>query len=110
MPGDGNGSGSGDADADKDEGRRLFAHYLWGGALVVADGVEGADSDSHKSGKRGRGKWDVRGQRVLEVGAGKSLLCCALFLCVCFWDLLLFRVLSCFWSVRPCFLGAELGL
>lgn len=46
-------------------GRRLFAHFLWSAALVVAEGVE--DAAAKKSGKE---MWDVDGQTVLELGAG----------------------------------------
>ncbi|KAL1961400.1 hypothetical protein VTO42DRAFT_128 [Malbranchea cinnamomea] len=74
---------------DVEEGRRLFAHYLWGGAMVVAEGIEEADRlrrsgrfDAGSSGTGGREdellvsrrrKWDVKGQKVLELGAGAAL-------------------------------------
>ena len=57
-------------EADGEEVRRLFAHYLWGGALIVAEGLEGYSRMGVKEG-RGKGMWDVRGLRVLEVGAGE---------------------------------------
>ncbi|KAG5287720.1 nicotinamide N-methyltransferase [Histoplasma capsulatum G186AR] len=56
-------------------GRRLFAHYLWGGGLVVADGIERAVR--HLAGD-GAGEekdllWSVKGEKVLELGAGAAL-------------------------------------
>jgi predicted nicotinamide N-methyase len=46
-----------------DEARKLFAHILWSSGMVVADGLERAhDSDA--------GMWKVRGETVLELGAG----------------------------------------
>jgi predicted nicotinamide N-methyase len=77
------GAGGGDVE----ESRRLFAHYLWGAAVVVADAVEEADGHSQRRGLgrdgvednenasrrwRRRKFWSVAGQRVLEFGAGES--------------------------------------
>jgi hypothetical protein len=46
-----------------DEARKLFAHILWSSGMVVADGLERAhDSDA--------GMWKVKGETVLELGAG----------------------------------------
>lgn len=42
--------------------RRLFAHFLWSAAMVVAEGIENDDG--------GEGVWRVNGERVLELGAG----------------------------------------
>lgn len=57
-----------------DEGRRLFAHFLWSAALVVAEGVENAHSipmDSEpRTRKESREIWHVKGESVLELGAG----------------------------------------
>ncbi|PGG95812.1 hypothetical protein AJ80_09910 [Polytolypa hystricis UAMH7299] len=84
------GGGGGGEGYNVEAGRRLFAHYLWGGGLVVAEGIERAekalerrrDDDGDGLGKRGEeigeGKeeeddamlWRVRGESVLEVGAG----------------------------------------
>ncbi|KNG79944.1 nicotinamide N-methyltransferase [Aspergillus nomiae NRRL 13137] len=59
---------------DVDQGRRLFAHFLWSAAMVVAEGVENAeqlssvgqlDSDT--------AMWNVTGESVLELGAGAAL-------------------------------------
>ncbi|KAE8549610.1 hypothetical protein EYB25_008132 [Talaromyces marneffei] len=57
-----------------DEGRKLFAHFLWSAAMVVAQGVEDADA-LEKSGSKSTDKtmWSVKGHRVLELGAGAGL-------------------------------------
>lgn len=61
---------------DVETGRRLFAHYLWGGALVIAEGIEAAtrierESKDHILGEVADAKrWSVKGHKVLEVGAG----------------------------------------
>ncbi|EXJ72066.1 uncharacterized protein A1O5_04569 [Cladophialophora psammophila CBS 110553] len=67
-----------------EEGRRLFAHYLWNAAVIAADGLETASSDeglgSHSDGHGAQEAlewekryWDVRGKRILELGAGTAL-------------------------------------
>ena len=48
-----------------EEGRKLFAHFLWSAAMVVAEGVERATIDDKAD------IWDVTGENVLELGAGK---------------------------------------
>lgn len=55
-----------------DEGRKLYAHILWSSAMVVAQGVEDADAIGKKSGSKSIDKtmWNVKGHRVLELGAG----------------------------------------
>lgn len=57
-----------------DEGRKLFAHFLWSSAMVVAHGVEDADAIEKKSGSKNSDKmmWSVKGHRVLELGAGAN--------------------------------------
>lgn len=72
---------------DEEQGRKLFAHYLWNAGVVAADAIEAASSDEEMSGdgeventaavveegeemKWDPRYWDVRGQRVLEIGAG----------------------------------------
>ncbi|EEH45322.1 uncharacterized protein PADG_01472 [Paracoccidioides brasiliensis Pb18] len=52
-----------------EEGRRLFAHYLWGGGLVVAEGIEKATAAQGEKDTI----WCVNGERVLELGAGAAL-------------------------------------
>jgi predicted nicotinamide N-methyase len=59
------------AHPDVDEGRKLFAHYLWNASVVVAEGVEqGSRKGTEDVGDWDHRWWDVRGQRVLELGAG----------------------------------------
>lgn len=53
--------------ASVDEGRRLFAHFLWSSGMVVAERIENADGDSDK---HDAGIWKVKGEKVLELGAG----------------------------------------
>ncbi|KAM0159715.1 hypothetical protein ACHAQE_004837 [Botrytis cinerea] len=51
-----------------EKGRLLFAHYLWNAGLQLAEFFEEGD------GKRGgRERWEVTGERVLEVGSGTGL-------------------------------------
>lgn len=62
------------------EGRKLFAHFLWSSGMVVAEGIESADipedeMDSKSftdaaARKEAREIWGVRGESVLELGAG----------------------------------------
>lgn len=56
-----------------EEGRKLFAHLLWSAAMVVAEGVEKADTDS-EDGKGDTSIWKVKGESVLELGAGMFFL------------------------------------
>lgn len=48
-----------------EEGRKLFAHFLWSAAIVVAEGIENADCEGGEM-----SIWRVKGERVLELGAG----------------------------------------
>ncbi|PYI07291.1 nicotinamide N-methyltransferase [Aspergillus sclerotiicarbonarius CBS 121057] len=59
-----------------EEGRKLFAHFLWSAGMVVADGVEKADrleSCGQLSKTDDVAMWRVRGESVLELGAGAAL-------------------------------------
>lgn len=57
-----------------DEGRKLFAHFLWSAAMVVAEGVEKADTLATRGElDADTAMWMVRGERVLELGAGTAL-------------------------------------
>lgn len=47
------------SDPAKNDERQLFAHYLWNASIYSADQIE-------------HGTWTVKGQRVLELGAGIS--------------------------------------
>ncbi|KAL5003794.1 hypothetical protein BDV10DRAFT_3308 [Aspergillus recurvatus] len=53
-----------------EEGRKLFAHFLWSAAMVVAEGLEQADTGSGNSDAE---IWKVQGEKVLELGAGAGL-------------------------------------
>ena len=77
------------AHPDVEEGRNLFAHYLWDAAVVAAEGIEVGSSGRRGGVGDGREKWDtdpstawgfwdprwwdMRGQKVLELGAGTRL-------------------------------------
>ncbi|KIW27062.1 uncharacterized protein PV07_06841 [Cladophialophora immunda] len=75
---------------DIEEGRKLFAHYLWHAAVIAAEGLERASSDAEIGERAPQGQsdgdeerkmtgnwpkryWDVRGKKVLELGAGTAL-------------------------------------
>lgn len=66
-----------------EEGRKLFAHFLWSAALVVAEGVEDADcpqaGPETEARKEAREIWSVKGEGVLELGAGEFCLSYHLF-------------------------------
>ncbi|CAG8277012.1 unnamed protein product [Penicillium olsonii] len=55
-----------------DAGRKLFAHFLWSAAMVVAEGVEMADEPGSE-GSEAKEIWAVEGESVLELGAGAAL-------------------------------------
>jgi EEF1A N-terminal glycine/lysine methyltransferase len=65
------------AHPDHDAGRRLFAHYLWNASVLVADMIEEASQPTSGSlidcgsPDLDQGYWDVRGERILELGAGR---------------------------------------
>lgn len=69
---------NGEGRNEVDEGRKLFAHFLWSAAMVVAEGVEWDDDDNDvdtgvgniNREREGKGMWRVKGERVLELGAG----------------------------------------
>ncbi|KAH8692916.1 putative nicotinamide N-methyltransferase [Talaromyces proteolyticus] len=56
-----------------EEGRKLFAHFLWSAAMVVAAGVEDAAAAKKNSTGEDKLMWSVDGHRVLELGAGAGL-------------------------------------
>ncbi|KAJ5789701.1 uncharacterized protein N7518_006712 [Penicillium psychrosexuale] len=62
-----------------DEGRKLFAHFLWSAAMVVAEGVEEADTPTApgetetEARRENRELWRIKGESVLELGAGAAL-------------------------------------
>lgn len=49
------------ADPQGDDNRKLFSHFLWNSGLQLAEFIEE------------EGAWDVRGKKVLELGAGTGL-------------------------------------
>lgn len=50
------------ADPEGDEERRLFSHYLWNAGIKLAELISDDEAED--------GKWRVKGERVLELGAG----------------------------------------
>ncbi len=52
---------------ESEDGRKLFAHYLWNAGLLLAEFLEDpvVTSDIDVS------TWNIRGHRVLELGAGR---------------------------------------
>ncbi|KAJ5655703.1 hypothetical protein N7507_007653 [Penicillium longicatenatum] len=71
---------------DVDNSRKLFAHFVWNSGLVVAEGVENAHvlqtegTAVTEAQKETIDIWNVKGESVLELGAGAALpsLICAL--------------------------------
>ncbi|KAK4945181.1 hypothetical protein LTR10_015607 [Elasticomyces elasticus] len=63
------------AHPDVEEGRKLFAHYLWNAGVIAADAIECASRDgvTDCQVQWDRRHWDVRGKRLLELGAGTAL-------------------------------------
>lgn len=68
------------AHPDVEEGRKLFAHYLWNAGVIAADAIETASQEQQRDDDPSASDlnqvlwdkkyWDVRGNRVLELGAG----------------------------------------
>ncbi|GAD97811.1 conserved hypothetical protein [Paecilomyces variotii No. 5] len=56
-----------------EEGRKLFAHFLWSAAMVVAEGIEKDATAAAIDGSQNNGIWTVKGDNVLELGAGAAL-------------------------------------
>lgn len=50
----------------KDENTSLFSHFLWNAGLQLAAFIEAGVDDFGR-------EWDVRGQKVMELGAGTGL-------------------------------------
>ncbi|KAK3674644.1 hypothetical protein LTR78_005366 [Recurvomyces mirabilis] len=63
------------ADPQGEDERQLFSHYLWNAGVKMAELVSGADDAGEAEGEEGgKGrKWSVKGQTVLELGAGVGL-------------------------------------
>lgn len=70
YPGEDNNDGeeNGGKIGSEDE-RKLFAHLLWSAALIVAEGVERA-AVMEVGGLDEEMRWSVKGENVLELGAG----------------------------------------
>ncbi|KAJ5103805.1 hypothetical protein N7532_004334 [Penicillium argentinense] len=63
-------------DGRVEEGRKLFAHFLWSAAMVVAEGIEDADSfqiNPTDAKKDAYDIWNVKGESIMELGAGTAL-------------------------------------
>lgn len=54
------------ADPSGEDGRKLFAHYVWNAALMMAELIGDFDASLAYS----ELNWSVSGERVLELGAG----------------------------------------
>ncbi|MCJ1284169.1 hypothetical protein MMC26_003500 [Xylographa opegraphella] len=55
-----------------EDARRLFAQYLWNSGILIAELIGGGTDDGHAMKARG-GSWNVRGETVMELGAGTGL-------------------------------------
>lgn len=49
--------------------RKLFAQYLWNAGVLMAELI-GSGDDGGEDKRRGPKRWAVKGERVLELGAG----------------------------------------
>ena len=52
------------ADPNDENERQLFSHYLWNAGIKMAELISDNEAES--------GKWSVKGEKVLELGAGVS--------------------------------------
>ena len=52
-------------DPHGEDNRKLFAHYLWNAGVLMAEFIAGSMQPAKG------GVWDVRGTKVLELGAGR---------------------------------------
>ncbi|KAI7285959.1 hypothetical protein KC345_g1459 [Hortaea werneckii] len=55
------------ADPQAEGERQLFSHYLWNASISLAERI------SYDNGGGGKNTWSVKGERVLELGAGVGL-------------------------------------
>jgi nicotinamide N-methyltransferase len=61
------------SDPVADEDRRLFAHYVWNASIFLAEAI-GNGSWFRNLGEDSRCRqddWSVKGEKILELGAGK---------------------------------------
>lgn len=59
-----------------EEARKLFAHFVWSAAMIVAEGIEYAhnyETDPTPAKKEAYKIWNVTDQTVLELGSGAAL-------------------------------------
>ncbi|KAK0113048.1 hypothetical protein ONS95_014754 [Cadophora gregata] len=62
------------ADPLGEDSRKLFSHFLWNAGVQLAEFIEEGRSIHGADGREeGREEWSVRGERVLELGAGTGL-------------------------------------
>ncbi|KAH7418183.1 putative methyltransferase-domain-containing protein [Cadophora sp. MPI-SDFR-AT-0126] len=62
------------ADPQGEDSRKLFSHFLWNAGVQLAEFIEEGRSILGADGQEeGREEWSVKGQRVLELGAGTGL-------------------------------------
>lgn len=55
-----------------EQGRKLFAHFLWSAAMVVAEQVENAAVLENETGDGDdTSLWRAKGESILELGAGQ---------------------------------------
>ncbi|MCJ1359436.1 MAG: hypothetical protein MMC33_009438 [Icmadophila ericetorum] len=53
-----------------EEDRKLFAQYVWNAGVWMAEILSGGAVGEGKEGRAGKWDWSVRGEKVLELGAG----------------------------------------
>ncbi|PVH85098.1 hypothetical protein DL98DRAFT_512030 [Cadophora sp. DSE1049] len=62
------------ADPQGEDSRKLFSHFLWNAGVQLAEFIEEGRSILGAGGQgEGREEWSVKGERVLELGAGTGL-------------------------------------
>lgn len=57
------------AEPQTERERKLFAQYLWNAGVLMAELID-SSGDGRANTSRGTKKWSVKGERVLELGAG----------------------------------------
>ena len=61
------------ADPKAQQDRLLMAHYLWNASIQISEFISGFGITETLAAEA---SWDVAGKKVLELGAGSSLLVC----------------------------------
>jgi len=54
------------ADPEREADRRLFSHYLWNAGVLMAERISGQRLQNDAEIEQ----WNVKGERVIELGAG----------------------------------------